>query len=514
MSGIADHLDQDALSRWRANPIAFIEECLVDPETRRPFVLLPAERAFLAHAFETDEDGRLRYPELVFASIKKSGKTTFAALVTLVIVLLYGGAFPEATIIANDLEQARLRVFEMIRRIVSASPMLRGEARIMSDKIVFPALDGTITAISSDFGSAAGGAQNIAIFDELWAYTTERSRRLWDEMVPPPTRKIAARLTVTYAGFAGESALLEELYKRGMQQPLIDEDLRAGDGMLMFWSHKPIAPWQTEAWLAQMRQQLRPNAYLRMIENRFVSSETGFIDLSDWDACVDPEARPLIGSDRSLPACIGIDASTKHDATAVVVCAFDGKAHRVRLLWHRIWQPSPDEPLDFEKTIEATVLELRKRFNVRACLYDPWQMTGSAQRLSRAGVKMQEFPQSPGNMTEASQHLYELVRGRNLITYPDADIRLAISRAVAVETPRGMRIAKEKQAHKIDVVIALAMAALAAVQHQSSYDSSMQGIEGLRDFYAGVAGYGPVPPDRTGTRSIWSHPMLIGRRWF
>ena len=56
--------------------------------------------------------------------------------------------------------------------------------------------------------------------------------------------------------------------------------------------------------------------------------------------------------------------------------------------------------------------------------------------------------------------------------------------------------------------------ALAAVQHQSSYDSSMQGLEGLRDFYAGVAGYGPVPPDRTGPRSIWSHPMLIGRRGF
>ena len=77
-----------------------------------------------------------------------------------------------------------------------------------------------------------------------------------------------------------------------------------------------------------------------------------------------------------------------------------------------------------------------------------------------------------------------------------------------------MRIAKDKQAHKIDVVIALAMAALAAEQHQSSYDGTMQGLEGLRDFYAGVAGYGPVPPDRTGRRSIWSHPMLIGRRWF
>ena len=33
-----------------------------------------------------------------------------------------------------------------------------------------------------------------------------------------------------------------------------------------------------------------------------------------------------------------------------------------------------------------------------------------------------------------------------------------------METPRGWRIAKEKQAHKIDVVVALAMAVLGAVQ--------------------------------------------------
>ena len=60
----------------------------------------------------------------------------------------------------------------------------------------------------------------------------------------PPTRKIAARLTVTYAGFEGESVLLEELRHRGKEQPLIGEDLYGGNGLLMFWSHKPIAPWQ------------------------------------------------------------------------------------------------------------------------------------------------------------------------------------------------------------------------------------------------------------------------------
>ncbi len=63
--------------------------------------------------------------------------------------------------------------------------------------------------------------------------------------------------------------------------------------------------------------------------------------------------------------------------------------------------------------------------------------------------------------------LFELIEGENLVVYRDAGIRLAISRAIALETPRGWRIAKEKQAHKIDVVVALAMAAYAAVKGQS-----------------------------------------------
>ena len=51
----------------------------------------------------------------------------------------------------------------------------------------------------------------------------------------------------------------------------------------------------------------------------------------------------------------------------------------------------------------------------------------------------------------ASQGFYELIKASNLIFYPDADMRLAISRAVAIETSRGWRIAKEKQSHKIDL---------------------------------------------------------------
>jgi phage terminase large subunit-like protein len=162
---------------------------------------------------------------------------------------------------------------------------------------------------------------------------------------------------------------------------------------------------------------------------------------------------------------VGVDAGIKHDSTAIVATAWDRQAQRVRLVFHRVYRPSPDEPLDLEATIEKTLRDLHRRFCVRKILYDPWQMQSIAQRLTRAGLRFEEFPQSPGNLTTASQNLYELVQGRNLVVYPDAGMRLAITRAVAIETPRGWKIGKTQQTHKIDVVVALGMSALGSVQY-------------------------------------------------
>jgi phage terminase large subunit-like protein len=466
-------LTPSALATWRANPIAFVEMVLVNPETGKPFELLPAERAFLAHAFKLGDNGKLLYPEQVYSCPKKSGKTTFAALHVLTLTLLFGGAYPEATCCANDQEQARGRVFEMVRRIVEASPVLKREAKLTESRITFPAFDATITAIASDAGSAAGGNQCAAIFDELWAYVSERSRRLWDEMVPPPTRKIACRLTVTYAGFEGESLLLEELHKRGKALPQVGKDLYAGDGLLMFWSHEPVAPWQDEAWLASMRNTLRPSAYARMVLNEFASSESAFVDLSAWDACVVPELGPL-REDKQLHVWVGVDASVRRDSTALVACAYHKQAKCVRLITHRVFTPSASDPIDFEATVEATLLEWREKFLLRKVYFDPFQMVSVAQRLRRAGgVKIEEFAQTVPNLTAATQNLYDLIQSRSLVLYPDAAMRLAISRAVMHESARGWRLDKLKQAHKIDVVVALSMAALAAVrgQGESSYET-------------------------------------------
>jgi phage terminase large subunit-like protein len=447
------------LQRWRDRPAAFIERYLHDPTSGRPFVLLPAQKDFLAHAFALTPGGRMLYPELVFGSPKKSGKTSFAAALVLTLILLFGRRYSEALLLANSFEQSKGRVFEQIRKIVECSPDLAREAHVTSDRIEIA--NAVIRAVASDAGTAAGSEAMVACFDELWAYDTEAGHRLFDECVPPPTLKVACRLTVTYAGFVGESVLLEGLYKRGIAQPEIAPSLHAGDGILCAWHHDPIAPWQDETWVEQMRRTLRPNQFARMIENRWVTSESAFIDLANYDACVDTSLSPVI-SDRYLPVFVGIDASTKHDSTAVVAVAWAGG--KLQLVAHRVFQPSKKEMLDFEYTIEATVKEFASRFNLAKVLFDPWQMQAVAQRLLAARIPIDEFPQTVPNLTAMGQNLYELISGRNLKLYPDASIRLAVGRAVAIETSRGWRISKEKASHKIDVVVALAMACRAAVQ--------------------------------------------------
>jgi phage terminase large subunit-like protein len=505
-------ITQQALARWRGNPQAFIETALHDPETGKPFKLLDAERAFIDHAFLTDDDGRLLYPEQVFAAPKKSGKTGFAALHMLTTVLLFGGRFSEGYALANDLEQATSRVFQAIKRIVEASPLLASQAEVTRDRIAFPAFsDATIAAIASDYTGAAGSNPTISVFDELWGYISERSRRLWDEMVPSPVRKISCRLVVTYAGFSGESVLLEELQKRGQAQPEVAPSLHAGDGLLLAWHTKPIAPWQTESWLTQMRQALRPNQFLRMITNTFVTSESTFIDMDAWDACVDPNAQPMF-ADQALPVWIGIDASVKHDSTAIVAVTWDQGVQKLRLIWHRTFQPTPTEPLDFEAAIEGTLTDLAQRFRVRKVLFDPFQMAATAQRLARARIPVEEFPQTVPNLTAASQNLYELISGHNLICYPDAAMRLAVSRAVAIESSRGWRITKEKQSHKIDVVVALAMAAHAAVIEGARSRSGIMAVAVTVGGASSDQQYGSVADGKYAPASHWVPPVSDGYR--
>jgi phage terminase large subunit-like protein len=122
--------------------------------------------------------------------------------------------------------------------------------------------------------------------------------------------------------------------------------------------------------------------------------------------------------------------------------------------------------MDLERTIEEYVLQLNERFRVVEVLCDPYQLHRSITTLQGKGVKIREFPQTSGNTTLMGQTLFDLLNGRNLRLYPAADMREHALNTVAVESPRGWRIAKEKSSKKIDAIVALAMACVAAVERK------------------------------------------------
>jgi phage terminase large subunit-like protein len=494
-------LSASNLERWSADPAAFMTEVLVDPETNVPFALLEAERAFLAVAFErAPATGKLLRPEMVYSCIKKSGKSTFAAMVVIYVTLVLGGRFAEAYCLANDFEQAS-RVFQQVKRIVEASPLLRGEAIATQAKVEFPATGAVIAALASDYASAAGTNAVIVCFDELWAYSSERLHRLWDEMTIPPTRKIACRLVVSYAGFTGESELLEGIYKRGLAGEEVAPALYVADDLVMFWSSEPVAPWQDEAWIEQQRRSLRPSAFQRLILNQWVSSSAPFISAEEWDACVNAGLRPVISAPEMM-VWAGLDASTKRDTTALVFCTLDRSEQRCRVVWHRIFKP----PIKFEE-LEEVLVVATKRFRVREILYDPYQLVALAQRVSKLRVPMVEYPQTTGNLSEVTSNLFGLIRGQNLEVYNAPDLRQAVLNAVTVEGPRGVRLAKEKASKRIDAAVALSMAAWAAVQqgaHGMAPDARISELAAVGRSYAVVehatAMDDAIPIDRAGNR--------------
>ncbi len=450
------------VERWRRDPVAFVVECLRDPQTGKTFALYPAEADFLQRALTLTSDGRLPFPEIVFSAPKKSGKTALAAMAAIYVAAIIGGPWAEVYCLANDLEQSTSRVWEAARRMVLASPFLKTSTKITAARIEFRTTGSFIAACASDYAGFAGSNPSLTIFDELWGYVSESARRLFDESAPSPTRKVSARLTVSYAGFVTESDLLEGLYKRAIAGERLAPDLYTNGGMLCYWTHDLRAPWQTAKWFDQMREGSRPNAFARLYQNQWVTAASSFVSMEDWDACTSAALHPTLHAPE-MPVWIGLDASVRHDQTALVACTHDA-SHVVRLVNHKVFRPSPDDPLDFETTIIATLTERSRAYRIRKILADPWQLESIIQRLQKQGLPIEPYNQTMPGLTEVASNLFQLVRSRALMVYPDPDMRRSVLQTVASESGRGWKLSKEKQSHKIDVVVALAMAALAAVR--------------------------------------------------
>jgi phage terminase large subunit-like protein len=468
----------DDLARYTHDPVAFLDRFVQTNELGQPFALTSHQRTILTLAFQFDDQGTLAYDTIVYGAVKKSGKTTINAAVTLWWAFTQE-APNELKLVANDLEQSVSRTFAVIKGLLRNNPELGHSADVKAQTIIL-SNGTTIQALANDYAGEAGANQGLTSWTELWAFTSESSRRLWEELTPVPTRRNSIRVIDTYAGFEGESELLFGLYQLGVgpdehpdgQGERLHPDLpvyaNRAARLFMYWDHEPRMPWQTPAYYASQRRTLRPSTYLRLHENRWTTGVSTFITGELWDPCVEAARSPLFASDRTRHLFVGVDAAQKHDFAAAVAVYWEQQ--KLVLATHRIWKPTPAEPLDLEATLETYLRELHTRFRIAAIVVDPWQMARSIATLKTAGLPIRELPQTTASTTAFGQALFDALKGRNLRMYPDAELRQQALNTVAIESTRGWRIAKEKASRKIDAIVALAMAVLAAVETEPAWD--------------------------------------------
>ena len=92
-------------------------------------------------------------------------------------------------------------------------------------------------------------------------------------------------------------------------------------------------------------------------------------------------------------------------------------------------------------------------------------MAHSVQTLVAAGLPVEEYNQMQNNLTEATKALCSVLTTKGIRLYNAPDLREHILNAVSVETPRGIRLSKQKTSRKIDAAVALSFAMPAAIQH-------------------------------------------------
>lgn len=446
--------------------------------------LFDYQRRIFEVAFNIRE-GRFDFETVILSAPKKSGKSTWAAATTAWCAEEVFTPGSEIYLIANDLEQAEDRVFADLVYHFEHRP----DCYTTKSKIVLP--NGTfIQAIAQEYKSASGARHAMTVWDELWGFLSDRSRRMWAEMTPIPTVPMSLRLVVTYAGFEGESDLLWDTYLKGVGTDehkdgagkvipeLSDLPCWTNGRMFTYWDTFARLPWHTDEYIEGQANSLRAVEFLRLFRNRWTTGRESFIDENWWkrsnvlQSSADVwHAHPY----RNLPLSVALDAAPKKDTSSVAAVGYNAAAGKIGLVFHKIWTPIKGEDFDFETTFEAYLLQQKKRYNIATVRYDPYQLHKSSMTLRRAGLRMVEFPQNGDNMTNATSALFDVFRNKTLETYPDDECLKHVKNAIAVNSGRGYRLAKEKSRgeerryHKpIDFTVALAMAIHDAIERGGS----------------------------------------------
>lgn len=479
-----------------------------------PFVMFPWIARILMDVLPEDAE-HLPYSLCVWSTIKKSGKTAVNGAIAAYLLFERAPAGSEMYVFANSQDQSVGRVFAAAKYAAERNQALRDACEAIQGTSIRLRSGGFLAAQAAMNANVAGANPYASYWTELWGYVHENELRTWDEMTPPPTVVNSIRVVDTYAGYEGESTLLNgiedrlkggrRLYPDGYTLPV--EYLAYAEGQIQrdpslarfllpddqvggelhyrtplpcyvddvgrsygYWDEGEAArrmPWQQgelgARYYAEQERTLLPGAYRRFHLNMRAKRGGQYVPLASWDML--PAADPWQPGDRR-PVVLGLDAAVKRDYMALVGVRMRGAMPEQCSL--RGWEPAPDVRAGGQRVIDPAdaLVELRRLraagMRIAAVAYDPYQLASVALQAASEGFPMVEFQQGAPRLL-ADTALRDRIQTGQIAHTHDPVLRAAVENADAreqgIRAGEGGRWRIVKGTGKVDSLVALSMAA-------------------------------------------------------
>jgi phage terminase large subunit-like protein len=437
-----------------------------------PIQLAPFQKRIIRAALERDGLGRFLWNTVIYSAPKKSGKTRISAMVASWLAKT-SEAYAEIYLAANDGSQSEDRLLSAVKKAVDLSPAL-SKWKSTRGKVILPS-GAFVEAIPVDPTGQAGSNPVGVFWSELWGYAIAHKQRLFTEMTLSPVRRgRSIRWVDTYAGYSGESPVLENLYEQTVVDGECHPDfldlpvyINKPARIFCYWDHEPRMPWQLgelgRIYYAQEEAILPPHEFLRLHKNMWVTSSEAFIEPEWWKACREDNLG-IETLDPFEPLIIAMDAATSDDCFAIVGTTRHPDEARydtdVAVRYTATWTAPKGGKINFAEP-EEELEWLCENYNVVVVTYDEYQLHDMTSRLRQKGIAYFKPFSQMGRRIESDTDLRRLILRRGIAHDGDETLTQHIINCAAKlnKEDKRLRMVKKTQSKKIDAAVALSMSA-------------------------------------------------------
>ena len=486
------------------------------PKANEKFILEPWECWLVAEIFGwVDDTGRRCYRTAYIEIPRKNGKTSFAAAISLYMLVADGEAGAECYTAAAHQEQASIS-FGIARQMVLKNSILRESASIRplggityAGLLVLP--DGSLLKpLPQDRGGSLDGLNpSFALLDEVHAY---RTPDVYDALaLGMGARDNPLLLAITTAGYglAGVGHQLSKMTKRAISGQL---DLPRHFGAIWTYDEGDDV-WDESTWakanpnlgvsiqLDYLEAQARiaktspekERAFVTKHLNGWLTSDISWLSSRQYRACACPLNYDDLYGKRAWAA---LDLATTKDLASLMVCVetdeglvLFGEHHAPSKVIeaNSIWQGwaqdgwitghstrGGGEAIDEMELLER-MIELGSMFDLQALAYDDWTCRTLAQLFEdRTGVEIIKFTQTAANFNRPMRAFEAGLASKDLIIENDPCLEWQFGNVVTNPTHAGhLKPLKSHPDRKIDGAVAGIMAY--GVAYDSAFENEPQG---------------------------------------